>query len=110
MSQVVAERELEFHSDNAVGSGYARLFLPYYEGPNWRCDYEIVWPGFEHKSGACGVDSWQALQLAMQIIPVEISASDGFKAGKLAWLEGKIDSEADLVRWLAPKSMDVLDT
>jgi hypothetical protein len=109
MRQLVAERALEYSGESGIEAGFARVFLPFDEGQNWRCDYEIVWPGYEAKLYARGVDSWQALQLAMQIIPVVISATEAFKAGKLGWIDGKIDSKEELIRWLAPTSMDVLE-
>ncbi len=109
MSVVIAERALEYFGDDGVQPGFARVCLPFDEGRNWRCDYHLAWPGYDYKRYACGEDSWQALQLAMQIIPVQISISEAFKSGQLGWLGGRLNTKAELVRWLAPKSMDVLD-
>lgn len=106
---IVAERVLDYFGDAGVEHGVARVFQPYDEGRNWRCDYELSWPGHQCKFGACGQDSWQALQLAMQIIPVQISATDDFKAGRLGWFGERMTTNAELIKWLAPQSMDVLE-
>jgi hypothetical protein len=109
MTSVIAERALDYFGDAGIEHGAARIFLPYDEGQNWRCDYELSWPGYQHKFYVCGDDSWQALQLAMQIIPVMISVTDDFKAGRLGWLGERVLTKAELIRWLAPQSMDVLE-
>jgi hypothetical protein len=106
---VIAERVLDYFGDAGMERGFARVLLPYDEGQNWRCDYELSWPGYQRKFGACGEDSWQALQLAMQIIPVKISVTDDFKAGRLGWFGNRMTTDAELTKWLAPTSMKVLE-
>ena len=51
----------------------------------WFCHYEINWPGENHKMDVGGVDSAQALVLALQMIGAEIYSSDYHKSGNLFW-------------------------
>jgi hypothetical protein len=48
------------------------------------CPYQIVGVGSERVRHAAGVDAVQALQLAMQMIGADLSASK--QSGKLTWL------------------------
>ncbi len=49
----------------------------------WRCQYEIDWPDGNRKHAAQGVDSVQAIVLALSMIGAEIYASEYHKSGKL---------------------------
>jgi hypothetical protein len=51
----------------------------------WICRYEIDWPS--QKRSHFGVDSFQALILALQTIGAEIYASVYHKAGSQKWAE-----------------------
>ncbi len=53
----------------------------------WICRYEIDWPGQKKSRFAAGIDSIQALILAMQQIGIEMYASDYHKSGSLKWFE-----------------------
>jgi len=52
----------------------------------FRCDYIIIWPDRRRSSQGFGVDSVQALIMAMQKAHVELLASNEGRAGCLLWL------------------------
>lgn len=52
---------------------------------SWSCRYEIDWPDKKHALDVGGLDSAQALVLALQIIGAEIYSSSYHKAGNLYW-------------------------
>ena len=62
------------------------IYLPQAVGEDWRCAYEIGWPSGPRRAAANGVDSVQALLLAMQMIGAELYAACPPGAGYLAWL------------------------
>jgi hypothetical protein len=80
MSAVIAERELKCDGRLTL----IRIYEPQPDQADWRCDYEISWPSAPRRSYAMGVDSFQALQLAMFKIATDVSVSDDFKAGRVA--------------------------
>ena len=49
------------------------------------CEYEIDWPEGTRKFAAHGVDSVQAIELALKMIGAEIYASDYHKSKMLRW-------------------------
>lgn len=110
MSAIIAERELDFYDGAGKSGGFVRVFQPAARDGNWWCDYQIEWPGFSQKRAMGGVDSWQALQTTMQIVPVEIAATDAFKAGCLGVFGGsRLLTNSDLIDWLGLKPMKVLN-
>jgi hypothetical protein len=64
-----------------------RIFAPEASKQNWSCRYEIAWPDGTRKMAAGGVDSVQALRLALQMIGAEIYTSEYHKSGNLIWHE-----------------------
>jgi Domain of unknown function (DUF6968) len=64
-----------------------RLFQPENDEGMWICRYEIDWPSQKRSHFAGGVDSFQAVILALQMIGAEIYASAYHKAGSLKWFE-----------------------
>jgi len=48
--------------------------------------WSIAWPDRHRNSYSCGVDSVQALSLAMRIVHVELIESDLYKGGALTFL------------------------
>ena len=62
-----------------------RLFEPEEKGRAWICRYEIEWPDQKHSGFAAGIDSIQALLLALQRIGVEMYTSAYHEAGSLKW-------------------------
>jgi hypothetical protein len=59
--------------------------LPVDMRDHWRCDYEIGWPDGLRRGQGLGIDSVQALLIALRNIGAEIYASDAHRSGKLMW-------------------------
>jgi hypothetical protein len=64
-----------------------RIFAPEQEGASWSCKFEVDWPDGTPRIAAGGVDSVQALHLALELIGAQLYASDHRASGKLMWLE-----------------------
>ncbi|QGM47156.1 DUF6968 family protein [Methylocystis heyeri] len=81
----IAEREFHLKTDPL-----ARVVLsveaPLMDGDDFRCDYCIEWPSGAEHGHAFGVDSLQALVLALQRAGADIHASMYAKSGDLIWI------------------------
>ena len=64
-----------------------RFYLPAQRENDWDCEYEIDWPTGVRRFKAHGIDSVQALSLALQMVGAELYTSDAHRSGKLKWLE-----------------------
>ena len=62
-----------------------RIFAPAKDDTAWFCRYEIDWPEGTATMKAWGVDSVQALALALQMIGADIYTSSYHKTGKLTF-------------------------
>ncbi|HXX19849.1 MAG TPA: hypothetical protein VEJ46_10630 [Candidatus Acidoferrum sp.] len=88
VGDVIATRELDVISDRGeaqkvqVMMGRPRQ-LP--DHTDYYCPYEIKGGGFRKVMYACGVDAFQALQLAMGTIGVELDVLNKQFGGKLRW-------------------------
>jgi hypothetical protein len=59
-----------------------RIFAPERSGSAWSCRYEIDWPEGKETMSASGIDSVQALVLALQMIGADIYSSSYHKSGR----------------------------
>jgi hypothetical protein len=83
---VIATRILAFHNGNENRNVSVRIFAPKQEEPRvWLCAYEIDWPEGTRKFAAHGVDSIQAVEMALKMIGAELYTSDYHKSGLLTW-------------------------
>jgi hypothetical protein len=82
---MIATRILKLKGSQSDADVEVSIFAPEPDGSSWKCAYEIGWPGNKWSSQAGGIDSIQALVLALQKIAVEIYYSDYHKSGKLFW-------------------------
>jgi hypothetical protein len=96
VSDVVAERALDYFGADGVAGGLLQIEAPKPDQNDWRCEYTLTWPGFVKRRYAMGVDSYQALSLALISSVVEIAASDDFKAGRIGALGEKIRTRREL--------------
>jgi len=80
---VIANRILNFSGENGKIQIPIRIFAPERNGAEWSCRFEIDWPDSKRKTAAVGLDSVQALVLAVQMIGSEIYATSYHKSGKL---------------------------
>src|SRR5687768_7719017 len=63
-----------------------RIFSPAPDGQDFRCKYELFESGVLMQAGhALGVDSLQALLLAIQRVGVDVSVSDYAQQRRLFW-------------------------
>ena len=82
---IVAERNLKL-----VKSGQyipIVIFTPREIDGSWFCKFTIGWPDGEIAMDAGGVDSVQAIELALNMIGAFIYSSDHHVSGELMWLE-----------------------
>ena len=84
---LIAQRRLIVSSPSGDQDVPVRLFQPEQNDGAWICRYEIDWPNEKWSRFAAGVDSVQALILALQKIGVEIYTSSYHQSGSLRWLE-----------------------
>jgi len=83
MTNAFVERSIECLSDGNWQSGAIKVFQPHKTSQGWTCRYEISWPGESRSNEIHGVDGFQALELAMRMVPTEIATSDAFKKSQL---------------------------
>src|SRR4051794_26889772 len=81
---VIASRILKLRRQGGEIEIPIRVFKPE-EGEKdfWQCTYEIEWPDRKRTMKAAGVDSVQALLLALQLIGTELYTSNFHKSGDL---------------------------
>ena len=84
---LIAYRRLVITGPSGETEVPLRLFQPENDDGMWICRYEIDWPGHKRSHFAGGVDAFQALILALQMIGAEIYASAYHDAGSLKWFE-----------------------
>jgi len=82
----IAVRKLKLQAKGAVLDIPIHIFAPVLQPTGaWRCDHEIAWPDGPSKKSTYGVDSMQALILALQMIGAELYSSAAHEAGSLFW-------------------------
>ena len=62
-----------------------RIFAPERGDRAWTCRYEIEWPERLRAGAGFGIDSVQALTIALQNVGVELYASPYHRAGRLVF-------------------------
>ncbi|HVZ99047.1 MAG TPA: hypothetical protein VG841_01895 [Caulobacterales bacterium] len=104
---VVAERI--FAVGGRADAARIQLHAPHLDQSHWRCDYTIEWPGYHRQGYAMGVDSWQALKLAMQNVGTDIFVSEDFERGDVGEVDAKVTNYAELTEWLGIRPLKVLE-
>ena len=83
---IIATRVLTLRNGTSNLKIPIRIFAPVKGvNENWFCRYEIDWPDKRSELNVGGIDSAQALALALQIIGAEIYTSNYHSAGNLFW-------------------------
>ena len=82
---IVATRNLMLTSDAGEERVEIVIRTPEFMNDMWVCRYDIGWPGQPRTSVAAGVDSIQALHLALQKIGMELYVSPYHLSGTLRW-------------------------
>lgn len=82
------EREFEIGDDRVICRFYQPTLTPKHIAPNgeYRCDYTISWPHRGRRSYAVGIDSIQALVLAMRSAFSDLEVSEEYESGQLKYL------------------------
>jgi len=86
VGEVVATRTLVLARDgDAAVAVTVLLGKPQAEGGDYYCPYQIKGAGDEKVRCAYGVDAFQALQLALSILGVELEVLNKELGGRLRW-------------------------
>jgi len=89
VSTVIAEREVEVLENQHFVPGNIQIFAPEMHPEDrdraayWTCKIALNFGTYERARDIHGVDAFQALQLALKTVPVEIEMSPAFQAGQL---------------------------
>ena len=83
MGEVCVERRIECLVDDEWRAGRIAVMQLELDGEDWRCELDLDWPGYKKSYPVMGVDAYQALELVLRIVPVEIMASESFRRGQL---------------------------
>jgi hypothetical protein len=88
IAMVFVERKFEIGERELICRFDLPTITPRDIAPNgeYRCDYAIIWPDRERRSYAVGVDSIQALMLAMSSVFSDLECSEEYKTGQLFYL------------------------
>jgi hypothetical protein len=81
----IATRLLKLRDIDSDTEIAIRIFAPEETKSGWNCRYEIDWPEGKETMSASGIDSVQALVLALQMIGADIYSSSYHKSGKLVF-------------------------
>jgi hypothetical protein len=90
LGEVIAEREFVIREiSGSEIDAIARIGRPHIDesGDNWVCPYEINVAGESRIFGMHGIDSFQALELTIKMVEVEIGVEAKKRSGKLFFLE-----------------------
>jgi hypothetical protein len=87
---MIATRTLKLRDAGREFDVPVRIFAPEHQRDGcWLCRYEIDWPDGRKSVASGGVDSFQALVLALQMIGSELYATNYHDQGKLS-LDGVV--------------------
>jgi uncharacterized protein DUF6968 len=86
MTMVIATRLLILKQGTTDTEIPVRIHAPEKAKTDWICRFEIGWPEGRAERWGAGVDSVQALLIALQMISAEIYASRYHESGALSWL------------------------
>ncbi|PTM43192.1 hypothetical protein [Bosea sp. 124] len=81
----IAERMLHYSDGGRDVAIAVSVDLPVQGERDWSCRYRIGWPEGAHEGAGYGVDSTQALLLAMEAIGTDLYTSDHHRSGRLRW-------------------------
>jgi hypothetical protein len=82
---IIAKRNLAVRLPSGDNQVEISIHAPELQDGVWTCRYQIGWPNQNRASFAAGVDSIQALHLALQKIGMELYVSPYHLSGDLRW-------------------------
>ena len=103
MTDVCVTRPIFLLQNDDWQEGLVTVFMPQIASDpklpdTWACDITIEWPGFLCKKRHHGGDAYQALELALRLVPSLISATDEFRNRNLALYNGKVILDSNTIR------------
>lgn len=102
MLQLIAKRDVEIKHGEEFLPGSIEVFMPELHPADekgaafWQCRFKLEFAEEEYSRDICGQDSFQALQLALRMLPTQIESSSTFRAGQLH-LWGEPLTDVDLL-------------
>jgi hypothetical protein len=88
IGEVIASRKLTLAQEGEPSSEVLVLLGKPQQTPGYDdfyCPYQITGAGLNRVWYSCGIDTMQALQLAMEILQVEVDLLDKKLGGRLRW-------------------------
>ncbi len=82
---IIVNRSLTYKTSTANIDIPIIVYLPQRGEHDWNCDYDIAWPDEKRRGFGYGIDSTQALLLALHAIGTDIYTSDYHQSGQLYW-------------------------
>lgn len=83
---LIAQRTFQIKSGDETTPLAVSVFSPReVEADFWACDYEINWPEGKRRFAGHGIDSVQALIIALQMVGTELYTSAYHRAGRLIY-------------------------
>jgi len=83
---IIASRTLTLRKDDENIEIPISVFAPERQKPGvWECRYDVSWPEGLRSYAGYGVDSVQALVIALGMIGAELYSSNYHKSGNLRW-------------------------
>ncbi len=79
MSNIIVKRDFELELNGVTKSGIISILQPVENDSDWVCECVVNIDTYEKSYGIYGVDSWQALQLAIDFAPVALEMSPDVK-------------------------------
>jgi hypothetical protein len=83
---MIMERILKLRTSHGTVDVPVRIFSPVQETNSWQCHWKIQWPDRIRQNTAGGFDAVQSLILALQMVGVELYASEEHRSGRLQWI------------------------
>ncbi|PKP80485.1 MAG: hypothetical protein CVT79_14445 [Alphaproteobacteria bacterium HGW-Alphaproteobacteria-18] len=96
MGTLCVERDIYCRRAGAWAKGNISVYQPFQDlkfdekGDTWRCDISIEWQDFSCRKNHYGSNGYQALELALRLVPSLIAATDDFHKRNLALYSGDV--------------------
>jgi hypothetical protein len=84
---IIATRTLILREQDGDKEVPIHIHAPEQKEGHWLCRYEVIWPDETWRYEAQGHDAVQAIELAFQMIGVQLYVTEDHKAGRLGWEE-----------------------
>jgi Protein of unknown function len=84
---VIASRTLTMEVDGRDVAVPVTLYAPVDKTDHWCCEFEIGWPDKPKLGRGNGIDTVQALLIALEMVGINLYSSDPHKQGRLKWDE-----------------------